>query len=203
MALRIDIPGHKVTMGLPKARKCHGNGGLIVAGVEINNRYYTTGVTAGECKVVQHNRERKVNLATGRPKSTNTNRKQIYHKIRDKKILTFSYEQISKKKGSNTKGTDDVTLDSYSKDTIQSVSNSLKDHSFKFKPIRRLEIPKPNGGTRPLGIPGPRDKVIQKAMTIALEEIYENRFMDSSHGFRPKRGVHTALKQVTGWTGIR
>jgi len=49
---------------------------------------------------------------------------------------------------------------------------------------------------RPLGIPSPRDKVIQKAMTILLELIYEQEFLDFNHGFRPKRGCHTAMAQI-------
>jgi len=54
-----------------------------------------------------------------------------------------------------------------------------------------------------LGIPSPRDKVVQKVMAMALEEIYEPKFLNSSHGFRPKRGAHSALKSVTGWNGVK
>ena len=63
------------------------------------------------------------------------------------------------------------------------MSKSLKDHSFKFKPIRRVEILKPNIGTWKLGIPNLRDKIIQKVIAIALEEIYEPKFLKSSHHF--------------------
>lgn len=209
MPLRADTPVSRATMGLPKYRKVYGNGGLIVAAEMTQRRHYTTSVITRECEVVQCSRKRSINLVTGRYKSTKDDNKgqKIYHKVWDIDILKYAYELISKSKGSNTLGIDKETLDSYSKDTINSVSQSLKDHSFRFKPTffkgRRVEIPKPNGEMRPLGIPGPRDKVIQKAMTIVLEEIYEKKFLNSSHGFRPKRGVHTAIKEVTGWTSTR
>jgi retron-type reverse transcriptase len=66
-----------------------------------------------------------------------------------------------------------------------------------------MYIPKPNGDVRPLGIPSPRDKVVQRSMVNVLEKIYEPIFLDSSVGFRPGRSTHTAIKAVTGWTGTR
>lgn len=55
---------------------------------------------------------------------------------------------------------------------------------------------------RPLGIPSVRDKVIQKAAAILLQVIYEPEFLSCSHGFRPKCSTHTALEQISKWTGI-
>jgi RNA-directed DNA polymerase len=118
--------------------------------------------------------------------------------MQDPNSLKQAYDLVSKKKGANTKGIDDLTLDGYSKETIGELSLSLKDHSFKFKPIRCIYIPKRDGFQRPLGIPGPRDKVVQKAAAVELEKIFEKIFEESSHGFRPKRGTHTALKQISG-----
>jgi len=199
--LRVD-PAGVVTTGLPKCRKTYGNGGLILA-ARLSRRSYTTRVRSRECEVVHHNNLTSFNLVTGRCKlnySTNTsiNRRKIYSEIRDPEALTYSYEQISKNKGSNTKGINGETLDSYSEETILSVVKSLKDHSFKFKSIRRVLIPKKDGNLRPLGIPSPRDKVITKSMSLSLEKIYEDIFLNSSHGFRPGRGTHSAIKTVTG-----
>lgn len=202
--LRVDPVG-VVTTGLPKCRKTYGNGGLILA-ARLFQRSYTTRVMSSECEGVQHNNLPNFNLVTGRCKANysthiSTNRRKVYSEIKDPQSLIHSYEQISKKKGSNTLGIDKETLDSYSKDTILSISESLKDHSFKFKSIRRVLIPKRDGGFRPLGIPGPRDKVVTKSMSSTLERIYENIFLNSSHGFRPGRGTHSAIKTVTAWTG--
>jgi retron-type reverse transcriptase len=127
----------------------------------------------------------------------------LYKRLQQPQNLKYAYDLISKKKGANTKGVENTTLDGYSNETIKSLSESFKNHSFKFKPIRRVHIPKRDGSKRPLGIPGPRDKVVQKAATIELENIFENIFENSSHGFRPKRGTHTALKEISGWAGTK
>jgi retron-type reverse transcriptase len=63
-------------------------------------------------------------------------------------------------------------------------------------------IPKANGKKRPLGISSPRDKIIQQAMRIVMEEVLENTFHNYSHGFRPNRGCHTALKTIRDWKGV-
>lgn len=193
--LRADKRKYNVTTGLPKYQKVYGNGGLIVAGVSIQKRNYTTGVMSCECEVVQCKEERKSNLEMGLTKS---NQVKIFDKVKDAKYLSLAYDLISRKKGANTLGVCAETLDSYSNETIQKVSQDLKIHTFQFKPIRRVFIPKPDGGQRPLGIPSPRDKVVQKSMSMVLEEIYEKKFLPCSHGFRPKRGAHTAIKDVTG-----
>jgi retron-type reverse transcriptase len=72
----------------------------------------------------------------------------------------------------------------------------IKKGLFNFKPNRRLEIPKANDKTRPLGISSPRDKIVQKALHAVLEANFEPKFLNSSHGFRPKQSVHSALLRV-------
>jgi retron-type reverse transcriptase len=73
----------------------------------------------------------------------------------------------------------------------------MKDGNFQFKPGRRMQIPKPGKqGTRPLTIAPPRDKIVQEVMRMILEEIFEPTFFPNSHGFRPNRGCHTALRQL-------
>jgi retron-type reverse transcriptase len=73
----------------------------------------------------------------------------------------------------------------------------MKDNSFQFKPGRRIMIPKSDGvSKRPLTIAPPRDKVVQEVMRMLLEAIFEPTFSNNSHGFRPNRGCHTALRQI-------
>ena len=202
--LRVNIPVVVVTVGLLKSRKRYGNGGLIVAATKTLVFSNTSKVMFRECEVIQRRGLTTFNLEMGHKKSVRNLDNRFYQdKIYNPERLIQAYELISKNKASNTKGVNSETLDSYSRNTIYSVSESLKDHSFKFKPIRRVEILKPDGGIRKLGIPSPRDKVIQKVMTMTLEEIYEPKFLNSSHGFRPKKGTHSALKSVTCWSGTK
>lgn len=117
-------------------------------------------------------------------------------------ILETAYAKISKNKGANTPATDGLTLDGLSRKTLEQIRVQLKDHSYEFKPARREYIPKANGKLRPLGIPSPRDKIVQQAMVLILEAVMEKHFRNTSHGFRPNRGCHTALKQISRWNGV-
>lgn len=202
--IRVNILVVKVTVGLPKSRKRYGNGRLIVAATKTRVFSNTSKVMFRECEVIQRRELTTSNLKLGHNKLVQKLDNKFYqNKICNPERLIQAYELVSKNKASNTKGIDSETLDSYSKDTIYSVSKSLKDHSFKFKPIRLVEIPKPNGSICRLGIPSPRDKVIQKVIAMVLEEIYEVKFLNSSHGFRPNRGTHSALKSAIGWNGVK
>ena len=98
-----------------------------------------------------------------------------------------------------TPGADEETLDGISRDWFRKASLALRSGNYTFGRSRRVEIAKPKGGTRPLTISNPRDKIVQKACEIVLNHIFElkiKKFSDSSHGFRPNRGCHTALKQI-------
>jgi len=101
-----------------------------------------------------------------------------------------------------TPGTDKETLDGISKDWIKKTIENLKNRTFKFKPSKRIMIPKKNGKMRPLGIPTPKDKIVQKVLLNLMEKTYEKMFLKTSHGFRPNRSCHTTLKEITKWTGV-
>lgn len=119
--------------------------------------------------------------------------------MRNPDLHKIAYQMVASKKGGNTPGVDpDDTLDGYSNQEIERVIQALKDHTYQFRPIRRVYIPKRNGKLRPLGIPSPRDKIVQKVMAIILEVLYDERvFRGSSHGFRRNRSTHTALQAIS------
>ena len=86
---------------------------------------------------------------------------------------------------------------------IDRIIDELRYERFRWTPVRRVNIPKPNGNTRALGIPTWTDKLLQEVIRMILEAYYEPQFSDRSHGFRPDRGCHTALGEVvTLWCGV-
>ena len=95
-----------------------------------------------------------------------------------------------------TAGTDGKTIDAMSLERMDRLIATLKDESYQPKPSRRTYIPKKNGKLRPLGIPSIDDKLVQEVVRMLLESIYENSFEDTSHGFRPNKSCHTALRMI-------
>lgn len=154
-----------------------------------------------EGEVLQPTCYDKFNLAMGQTENSKpfkTNVNKVYNKIYNLENLANAYEKISVKKAANTPSIDLETLDGFSKSKLKEISAKLKDHSYMFKPLKRAYIPKNKGEERAIGIPNPTDKVVLKSAVLVLQEIYEKKFLDCSHGYRPNRSVHTALKKVTG-----
>jgi group II intron reverse transcriptase/maturase len=120
----------------------------------------------------------------------------LYRYLFREDIYYIAYQNLYKNNGAITKGINDDTADGFSKNYVQSIINELRDGSYKASPVRRVNIPKKNGKTRPLGIPTFKDKLIQEVVKMFLNSIYEPIFKDTSHGFRDKRSCHTALKFV-------
>lgn len=131
--------------------------------------------------------------------------KNLFKILCSKELLIISYNKIKSNPGNMTLGTDKETLDGFSEQIVDKIIEDLKDYKYTFKPVRRIYIPKANKDKpRPLGIPSPRDKVVQQAMLYILESIYEPTFSPHSHGFRPGRSCHTALKEIRStWSGMK
>ena len=96
-------------------------------------------------------------------------------------------------------GVDGVTKEQYGmqlEDNLRRLHTRMREGRYRHQPIRRVHIPKAPGKTRPIGISTIEDKVVQNALTMVLEVLYEPVFLDCSYGFRPGRSAHDALRTV-------
>lgn len=112
--------------------------------------------------------------------------------------IELAYRNIKANKGSITPGTDGKTIKSIKPinrtELNQKIQNKFKNYTPKT--VRRVEIPKPNGKTRPLGIPCMEDRLIQQCIKQVLEPICEAKFHNHSYGFRPNRSTHHAIART-------
>jgi RNA-directed DNA polymerase len=124
----------------------------------------------------------------------------LYDKAYAQDVLLESWKRIRANKG--CAGADGKTIEEVEKKGIgqflNEIQKDLKEKTYRANCIKRVYIPKPNGDKRPLGIPTIKDRVIQMAVKIVIEPIFEADFQDCSYGFRPKRSAHQALKKLKG-----
>lgn len=129
---------------------------------------------------------------------------RVYRNLYNRELFLLAYQNIYTAPGNMTPGSDGKTIDAMSLSRIDKLIASLKDESYQPQPSRRTYIPKKNGKLRPLGIPSFDDKLVQECVRLLLEAIYEGRFSNQSHGFRPGRSCHTALSQIqTCFSGVK
>lgn len=111
--------------------------------------------------------------------------------------IQLAYLMIKSNPGRSAKGIDSTTLDGLNLKPLQKISQDVLNGKMKFSPVRRVYIPKPGkSGLRPLGVSNSREKIVQKAIEMVLTVIFEEVFLDCSHGSRPGRSCHTALKHL-------
>ena len=126
----------------------------------------------------------------------------LYDKVYRTEVLREALHRVIKKGGSG--GVDGKEIDDYGsievqEELIQEIMRELREESYKPKPVKRIYIPKADGGERPLGIPTIKDRVVQTAAKLILEPIFEADFKEYSYGFREGKSSHQALQAIWKW----
>ncbi|WP_225744262.1 group II intron reverse transcriptase/maturase [Marinilactibacillus sp. Marseille-P9653] len=133
--------------------------------------------------------------------------KELYRKspslmelVVSRKNLSTPATKVRRNKGAA--GIDGMTVwevEEHIEEIYLPLRQKLLNGTYKPQPVKRVEIPKPNGDKRKLGIPCVRDRVVQKAIKQVIEPLIDPHFLPQSHGFRPNKGTHTALKQCVDY----
>jgi RNA-directed DNA polymerase len=121
----------------------------------------------------------------------------LMDKVERPGTLWRAWQHVRKRKGAA--GVDKVSVERFEQNCeryLQEIEADLKAGTYQPHPVKRVEIPKGDGKTRPLGIPVVKDRVVQTALKFVIEPIFEAQFLDTSYGFRPKRGCKDALRMV-------
>jgi RNA-directed DNA polymerase len=124
----------------------------------------------------------------------------LYGHVLRTDVLMAAWEQVRANKGGP--GADGVTINHIvhaeggPERFVAQLGEALRSRNYEPSPVRRVYIPKPDGRERPLGIPTVRDRVVQTAVLLVLEPIFEADFRDCSYGFRPRRGAHQAVREI-------
>jgi group II intron reverse transcriptase/maturase len=127
---------------------------------------------------------------------------RVYKQLFNPEIYLEGYGKLYRNQGAMTKGSTDETVDGMNLQKIHNIIALIRQERYEWAPVRRTDIPKANGKTRPLGIPTWSDKLVQEALRSLLEPYYEQQFSDRSYGFRPNRGCQMALNEIRKhWRG--
>jgi RNA-directed DNA polymerase len=122
----------------------------------------------------------------------------LYDKVYRKDIIEHAYRLVKANKGAP--GIDGITFEAIEGEGVEGyleqIAEELRNKSYKPSPVRRVYIPKPDGSKRPLGIPTIKDRVVQMAVKLVIEPLFEADFQDCSYGSRPGRDAHQAMDEV-------
>jgi group II intron reverse transcriptase/maturase len=129
---------------------------------------------------------------------------RVYRLLYNKELYLTAYGQLYANKGALTKGIDaNDTVQGMNMERIDQIIDQLRNGTYRWQPVKRVYIPKKNGKRRLLGILVWRDKLLQEVIRILLEAYYEPQFSSLSHGYRPQKGCHTALQEISKWHGTK
>jgi len=208
------------TTGLPKVKNGYGNREIVVPlvvlkrpSIEVKTSVALGRIsgwcscsysnTAGDSSTVKSDAIRKLRwLGEKCELDKKFQADDIYRLMFNKRLYEIAYDNLKSKSGNMTPGVTPTTLDGFSSEIIDKIIDQLKKETFKFSPGRRVMIPKGSGGERPFTIAPPRNKIVQEVMRMILELIFEPEFSNNSHGFRPNRSCHTALRQIKTTFGV-
>ncbi|NTU80801.1 MAG: maturase [Chloroflexales bacterium] len=129
---------------------------------------------------------------------------RLYRHLFNPDLYLRAYARLYPKAGAMTPGSTPETVDGMTRAKIDRLIADLRAERYRWTPVRRVAIPKANGKRRLLGVPTWSNKLLQEVLRSLLEAYYEPQFSSASHGFRPGRGCHTALREIQHtWTGTR
>jgi group II intron reverse transcriptase/maturase len=127
---------------------------------------------------------------------------RLYRQLFNPQLFLMAYGKLYSNAGAMTPGVTGETVDGVSLAKIEAIIDALRGERYRWRPVKRIYIPKKNGKQRPLGLPSWSDKLVAEVVRLLLEAYYEPQFSGRSHGFRPGRGCHTALSEVVEvWKG--
>ena len=133
---------------------------------------------------------------SGKERSTQS-MSELLEKILDKKNMNEAYKKVCANKGAGgVDGMETSELDGYIRENWDSIREQIRGRIYKPQPVRRVEIPKPNGSKRKLGIPTVMDRVIQQGIAQVISPMCEPLFSDHSYGFRPNRSCEMAIREM-------
>lgn len=145
------------------------------------------------------NRERvNIGVITGSGKERSTqSMSELLEKILDRKNMNEAYKKVCANKGaSGVDGMELNELEGYIRRNWNSIKEQIRQRRYKPQPVRRVEIPKPNGSKRKLGIPTVMDRVIQQGIAQVISPMCEPLFSEHSYGFRPNRSCEMAIREM-------
>ena len=122
--------------------------------------------------------------------------KRVYRQLYNTNLYLTAYGRIYRNAGAMTPGVTEETVDTMSLEKIRDIIQAVRQERYQWQPARRTYVPKKNGKERPLGMPVWSDKLLAEVIRSILNAYFDGTFSEHSHGFRPERGCHTALREI-------